>query len=331
MSTIGHPAYIENNMDSTINHSHHVDFSSEMTPEKLAIMRLNNSADDIFSDPGSPETYTINKHRSSLGGLGRSHSHSHSWADGGGRSLARSSRHVGAVNRRTSSFMHSHRSKMSMELTSQAEGKFFSLIELMTNASKEASSLKEYWSRLMSDREGFEQEREELLMRIDEVTETLERKESQHHHHGRELGERKKEVERLLIELSAALNEVSQRKHELSERDHELERVRARITEMNLTVSRHQTDGDSVKIDLENTLAKLRAREDERDHAKQDADRFREELRSITREHTEVKGKFTDISSKYESARREISSLTDKLKAWERECSYIVDNHNGRC
>lgn len=322
MSTTPHQPYIENNMDSTINHSHHVDFS-EMTPEKLAIMRLNTSADDIFSDPGSPEAY--NKHRSSLG-RSFSHSHAHSWADGGGKSLARSSRQIGggAANRRTSSFMHSHRSKMSMELTSQAESKFFSLIELMTNASKEASSLKEYWSRLMSDREGFESEREELLMRIDEVTETLERKESQHHHHGRELGERKKEVERLLIELSAALNEVSQRKHELSERDHELERVRARITEINLTVSRTQTDGDSIKIDLENALAKLRTREDERDHAKQDAERFREELRSITREHTEVKGKFTDISSKYEVARREITSLTDKLKAWERKLIHMI-------
>lgn len=314
MSTVGQPAYIENNMDSTINSTHHhVDFSSDLTPEKLAIMRLNNSADDIFSDPGTPETYT--KHRSSLG---RSHSHSHSWADGG-RSLARTSRQISSANRRTSSFMHSHRSKMSMELTSQAEGKFFSLIELMTNASKEASSLKEYWSRLMSDRESFEQEREDLLMRIDEVTETLERKEDQHHHHGRELGERKKEVERLLIELSAALNEVTARKHEISERDHELERTRARITELSLTISRSQSDNDGVKIELDNALSKLRAREDERDHAKQDAEKYRDELRSLTREHTEVKGKYTDISSKYEAARRDVSALTDRVKAWERK------------
>lgn len=316
MSTTPHQPYIEHNMDSTIHHSHHVDFS-DMTPEKLALMRLNNSADDIFSDPGSPDTYTA-KLRSSLG-RSNSHSHSHSWANGGGQSLARSSRQVSSGNRRSSSFMNSHRSKMSMELTTQAESKFFSLIELMTNASKEASSLKEYWSRLMSDRDGFEQEREELLLRIDEVTETLERKENQHHHHGRELEGRKKEVERLLTELSAALNELSQRKHEISERDHELDRVRARITEMSLTVSRSQTDGDSIKVELENALAKLRAREDERDHAKQDADRFREELRSISREHTEIKGKYTDISSKYENARREISTLTDKLKAWERK------------
>lgn len=315
MSTTGYPAYIENNMDSTINSHHHVDFS-DMTPEKLAIMRLNNSADDIFSDPGSPETYS--KHRSSLGG-----SHRHSWADGG-RSLARSSRQISSSNRRTSSFMNSHRSKMSMELTTQAESKFFSLIELMTNASKEASSLKEYWSRLMSDREGFEQEREELLMRIDEVTETLERKEDQHHHHGRELGERKKEVERLLIELSAALNEVTARKHDISERDHELERTRARITELSLNISRSQTDNDSAKIDLENALSKLRAREDERDHAKQDAEKYRDELRSLTREHTEIKGKYTDISSKYESTRREVSTLTDRIKAWERKSSFMA-------
>jgi chromosome segregation ATPase len=217
-----------------------------------------------------------------------------------------------------------------MELTTQAESKFFSLIELMTNASKEASSLKEYWSRLMSDREGFEQEREELLMRIDEVTETLERKEDQHHHHGRELGERKKEVERLLIELSAALNEVTARKHDISERDHELERTRARITELSLNISRSQTDNDSAKIDLENALSKLRAREDERDHAKQDAEKYRDELRSLTREHTEIKGKYTDISSKYESTRREVSTLTDRIKAWERKFSFFHDHSDIR-
>lgn len=318
MSTTAHSAYVENTMDSTISgHHHHVDFSSELTPEKLAIMRLNNSADDIFSDPGSPDTYTA-KIRSSLG-RSQSHSHSHSWADGGGRSLARSSRQISSSNRRQSSFMHSHKSKMSMELTTQAESKFFSLIELMTNASKEASSLKEYWSRLMSDREGFEQEREELLLRIDEVTETLERREGQHQHHGRELGERKREIERLLIELSAALNEVNQRKQIISDRDHELERVRGKINELTLTISRSQTDSDGIKIELDNALSKLRVREDERDHAKQDAEKYRDELRSVTREHTEIKGKFVDISSKYESARREISTLTDKIKAWERE------------
>ena len=99
-----------------------------------------------------------------------------------------------------------------MELTSQAEGKFFALMDLMSTASREAGSLKESWARIIREREALVREREELLERVEEVTETLERTQSEYHHHGHEHGERKRQVEKLLLELSAALTTVNELK-----------------------------------------------------------------------------------------------------------------------
>ena len=138
----------------------------------------------------------------------------------------RSSRQVSSSSRRSSSFLASHRSKMSMELTSQAEGKFFALMDLMSTASREASSLKESWARIIAERDALAREREELEIRVEEVTETLDRTQSEHQHHGHEHGERKRQVEKLLLELTAALTAVSDHKKRAADQDRELERVR---------------------------------------------------------------------------------------------------------
>jgi len=131
-----------------------------------------------------------------------------------------------SASRRSSSFLASHRSKMSMELTSQAEGKFFALMDLMSTASREASSLKESWARIIAERDALAREREELEIRVEEVTETLDRTQSEHQHHGHEHGERKRQVEKLLLELTAALTAVSDHKKRAADQDRELERVR---------------------------------------------------------------------------------------------------------
>jgi hypothetical protein len=136
-----------------------------------------------------------------------------------------SSRQVSSSSRRSSSFLASHRSKMSMELTSQAEGKFFALMDLMSTASREASSLKESWARIIAERDALAREREELEIRVEEVTETLDRTQSEHQHHGHEHGERKRQVEKLLLELTAALTAVSDHKKRAADQDRELERV----------------------------------------------------------------------------------------------------------
>ncbi|KXT07963.1 hypothetical protein AC579_8597 [Pseudocercospora musae] len=312
-STTTHNGFSSATTDSHTLHGQR-DFG-DITPEKLAIMKLRSSEydDDIFSDPGTPSA-----------GIGKMHS-SRSVA-GGRSSLARTSRQVSSSARRQSNFMHSHRSKMSMELTGQAETKFFSLIELMSNASREASSLKEYWSRLMSDRESFDREREELMLQIEEINETLEQKETQHHHHGRELGERRKEVEKLLIELSAALNSVSEQKRKVADREHELDTVRKELSEVRITSSRLQIDFDKGKSDHQGILDKLRNLESERDHHREESEKHRSELRIITRDQTDIKSKNTDLLSKLESARKEIHNLTDRIKSWERERdSYLIE------
>jgi chromosome segregation ATPase len=205
---------------------------------------------------------------------------------------------------------------MSMELTSQAEGKFFALMDLMSTASREASSLKESWARIVSERESLAREREELLLRVDEVTEILERTQSEHHHHGHELGERKRQVEKLLLELSAALTAVSEQKKKLADRDHDLDRVRGELTELRSTVLRSSSEHDRTRADLEALALRLKSAEDDRDHARQDSERHHNELRTLLHEHTDLKSKSTETSTKLETSRKEVLSLTDRIKIW---------------
>lgn len=185
----------------------------------------------------------------------------------GGRALTtmRSHRRVGSTSRRASSFIHSHRSKMSQDLTTQAESKFFALMEFMASASKEASSLREYWSRLMAERESFAQEREDLLLQIDEASETLERKENSHHHHEHELAERRREVEKLIIELSTALALVDEQKKLVSVRDQELGNVRKELSDFQSTMSHSRSDVDRTKAEFESLELRIKQVEAERD------------------------------------------------------------------
>lgn len=281
----------------------------EITPEKLTIMKIKAGGfeRDILSAPSSPtgmrQSFDFSNHNNDL----RS-------------SLTRrSSRQVSSSTRRSSSFLHSHRSKMSQELTTQAEGKFFALMDLMSTASREASSLKESWARIISERESLLREKEELVVRMDEVTEILERKESEHHHHGHELGERKRQIEKLLLELSTALTTLSEQKKMVADREHELDRVRTELREIQITMSRTHGDHDKAKAELEAIITKLKVCEEDRDHANQNAHKHQSDLRTLLRDHTDLRSKFTETSTKLESARKEVLSLNDRIKIWEME------------
>jgi len=221
--------------------------------------------------------------------------------------------------RRRSSFLHSHRSEMSRELTSQAEGKFFALMDLMSTASREASSLKESWARIVSERESLFKEKEELLSRVEEVTETLERTQSEHHHHGHEHGERKKQVEKLLLELSVAVTTIQEHKKKIADRDHEIDRVRTEIRELQSTSSTSYNEQERLKAELQGIYLKLKAVEDDRDHAKDEAHKHHGELRNLLREHTDMKSRYDESHSKYESSRKEVLSLADRLRIFELE------------
>jgi chromosome segregation ATPase len=291
--------------------------ANDITPEKLTLMKIKAGGfeREFLSEPTTPSHIPPSLDFPPLRSYHSSSGNMHS------SSVARrsSSRHVSSSARRSSSFLLSHRNKMSSELTSQAEGKFFALMDLMSTASREASSLKESWARIIAEREALSREREELLIQVDEVTETLERTQSEHHHHGHELGERKRQVEKLLSELSAAFTAVSEQKKRVADRDRDLESTRAELLELRTTISRSSSDHDRIRTELETLTVRLRTAEDDRDHARHDADRHHGELRSLLREHTDLKSKHTESTTKLESSRKEVLSLTDRIKMWELE------------
>jgi chromosome segregation ATPase len=279
--------------------------NSEITPEKLTIMKLKASGiRDVFSEPSSP---TGLRQSFSFGSQANGISSSSSTA-------RRSSRQVSS-SRRASTF----RSKMSSELTSQAEGKFFALMDLMSTASREASSLKESWARIMSERDALVRERDELLVTVEEVTEEIQRKETEYSHHGHEHGERKRQIEKLILELTAAMTTVTEHKKKLADRDRDLEHTRTELVELQSSMSLTHGDHERTRTELEATYAKLRACEGERDSARSDSDKHHGELRTLLREHTELKSKHTETASKFESTRKELLTLTDRIKMFEIE------------
>ncbi|KAL5116744.1 hypothetical protein ACEQ8H_005356 [Pleosporales sp. CAS-2024a] len=298
-------------------------FTNNITPEKLTLMKIKAGGfeREFLSEPTTPthvppslDFPPLRGHHHSSGNMHSSSGNMHS------SSLTRrTSRQVSSASRRSNSFLVAHRNKMSSELASQAEGKFFALMDLMSTASREASSLKESWARIISEREALSRERDALMLQVDEVTETLERTQSDHHHHGHELSERKRHVEKLLLELSAAFTAVSEQKKKVADRDRDLDTVRAELSELRTTVSRSSGDHDRIRAELEALAVKLKVAEEDRDHARHDSDRHHAELRTLLREHTDLKSKSTETTTKLETSRKEILSLTDRIKIWEME------------
>jgi len=294
--------------NSTTSTTSNVDtYNNPISPDKLAIMKINlqEHERDFFSEPGTP--------------TGGNRSFDFANGSSSSRSMARSSRKSSRTARRSGSFMSSHRNQMSMELTSQAEGKFFALMDLMSNASREASSLKEVWARIVSERDSLSREREELLDQIGEVSEELEMQSSQQNRHGHEAAERKKQVEKLLIELSAAIASVTAEKKKVIDRDNELERTRNELHEIRNTSSRSNVDYQRIRSELESVQLILMTAESDRDSAREEADRHQNELYKLNRERTEVSSRLVDMTSKYEASRKEVLSAADRLKMYDLE------------
>ena len=297
--------------------------ANHITPEKLTLMKIKAGGfeREFLSEPTTPTQVPPSLDFPPLRGHHHSSSSNMHTSSGNMNSslTRRSSRQVSSASRRSNSFLQSHRNKMSSELTSQAEGKFFALMDLMSTASREASSLKESWARMISEREALAREREDLMIQVDEVTETLERSQSEYHHHGHELVERKRQVEKLLLELSAAFTAVAEQKKKVADRDHDLDSTRAELSELRTTVSRSGSDYSRISVELQALTAKLKVAEGDRDHARHDSERHHSELRTLLREHTDLKSKSAETTVKLETSRKEILSLTDRIKMWELE------------
>ncbi|CZT08835.1 uncharacterized protein RAG0_13794 [Rhynchosporium agropyri] len=287
--------------------------SPNFTADKLAIMKLRNA--EFFENrdySSAPMMLNGERRRSSFSS--KTHDHGRS------SSQARSSRRISSSAHRSGSFRQVQSGhKSSMELTRQAEGKFFALMDLVSSASREASSLKDIWSGLVSERESLTREREELLETINDVTESLERTESEYHHHGHEHEQRKKQVEKLLIELSLAMNTISENEKRNTSRDHDLLQTRNELHNLRSTLSSTTIAHDKFRSDYEASELKIRALEDERDHAKTNAEKYQEDWRALTREHTDVKSKLTDSTIKLETVRREVISITERLRISEND------------
>lgn len=192
-------------------------------------------------------------------------------------------------------------------------------MDLMSTASREASSLKESWARIVSERESLFREKEELLCRVDELTETLERVQSDHHRHGHDHGERKKLLEKLQLELSVAITTIQEHKTKIADRDRELERTRAELRELRALSESSRIECEKMKSELESMNVKFGAMKDERDDAKDESNKHRGELRNLHREHTDLKSRYSDLQNKLEISRKEVSSLTDRIKIFELE------------
>jgi len=196
----------------------------DVTPDKLTSLKLKtlNDEQDARSEAGGLPQFGGRASLLRAGG-GRRTSGAHSVVGGSRTVHNRSSRLVtSGGSRRQSSFLANHRSRMSADLTAQAESKFSTLIELMTSASKEASSFKEYWLALMADRESFDREREELMLQIDELTIQTTERDDEQDYRNRELGDARGEVEKLLAIINVSKDSNTEHEKRLAERDAEL-------------------------------------------------------------------------------------------------------------
>lgn len=208
---------------------------------------------------------------------------------------------------------------MSAELSSQAEAKFLALMDSMASASREAASLRESWSRIMSEREDFNAEREQLMEQVTEVSEELEQKSSDRHTHGEELMQRKKQVEGLLAELSVAMTSVSTEKKRVVDRDLEIQKGLDELRLVNESASRTKIDYERVRAEYETLELTLRTAQADRDGAREEAERHQRELHKVTREKTDITSRLTDITSSHDLSRKEVLTLTDRLKIYDLE------------
>lgn len=291
---------------------------TELSAEKLASMKRQSSGmeSEIFSEPSTPN-----------GGLRKSGLDYSSGATNGSsssRSAAHSSHALVRSSRRSSASVSSHRMKMSTELTAAAEAKFFALMDMMASASREAASLKESWYQIISEREAFTIEREEMVEQINEFAKDVERRDGEKYIHGNEIIERKKHIERLMLELSTAVAGVTAEKKKIVEREAELDRTRTELREIRESATHTQVDHDRLRAENETLSLSLRTAQGDRDSIKVEAERLQRELHKTTRERTEVNARLADVTTDYDLSRKEILSLNDRLKFYdvEREDSF---------
>ncbi|EXJ84869.1 hypothetical protein A1O3_05544 [Capronia epimyces CBS 606.96] len=300
-----------NQFDHQFDHHHHN--HSQLTADKLALIKLSTTEldGDALSDAG-----TVNVYRN--GGFSRS-------------GTLRSSRRQSSLLRSSRTESSSY-AKFSSETTAQVETKFTALMDIISNASREASSLQSIWERLKHEREVYLEERESLIAQATELTAELTSREEERTRHSTEVIDRKKQVEKLLAELTTALATITAEKELVAERDAELKRVHAELRETRDSVSHHTSQYSRTRQELDVLSARLKQTELERDAANEASEKYQRELSRATRERGELSTQLTEVTSRFEIAQKDVHSLTARVKLIETERDeglLIVDRLKG--
>lgn len=220
---------------------------------------------------------------------------------------------------RRSGFTRSHRSSASKELTIQAESEFLALMELMSGISRRSSSLKEVWMKIISERELFALEMDRMYEQFEEYTETIERHERERHCHNNESEERKKEVTKLRLELTAAVSASVGYKKKLHDVEGELGKARNEISELKDVYKYLKEEHEETKKTLEETQLKLVASIDACHDAEEDAKKHHGELEAMEMKYIELRSSHTELTSKFESTHKEVVSLKQSVSIYKKE------------
>lgn len=122
------------------------------------------------------------------------------------------------------------------------------------------------------------------------------------------------------------MNTIQEYEKKGTSRDRDLLNARNELQNLRDTISRSTITHDKLRSDFDASELKIRIIEEERDHAKNEADKYQNENRNLIREQSDFKNKSIEITSKLETSRKEIVSLTDRLRSAESERDdYIIE------
>ncbi|RMZ91450.1 hypothetical protein DV736_g1317, partial [Chaetothyriales sp. CBS 134916] len=196
-------------------------------------------------------------------------------------------------------------------LTVEAESKFSALMEVLSNANKEASALRMIWETMKHELERFLQEHEAVLAQanLHETCDSLFRKDSQHERELELLRGRLKQAE---SERNSA-TETSERYH------HDLNKALRDRTELTAKLTEVTSSYDSSHKEVISLTGTLKSIEAERDGTVQRADKLKEEVKEFKTASAEDAREAQEATAKYKNVLREIVRLKETLTATEVE------------
>ncbi|KAK1658679.1 hypothetical protein BDP55DRAFT_564753 [Colletotrichum godetiae] len=209
----------------------------------------------------------------------------------------------------SSSHSSSFSSEVSKELTRQAETEFMALTELMASMSRRSMSLREVWSKIITERESVYSEMHRMTERYEELTEVMERKDREHSHHNHEREGHKQELVKVRLELTAATNNASKFKLELASRDNECKTLRHEIAEAKDTYTYIKKEHEELKKTSEQTRLTLVATQAARVDLEDQCGKLRGERAEMDLRLTELTSKHEEITTKFESNHKELVDI----------------------